>query len=147
VKQQQYESVVLINAALEDEQIDAIINRIKESITTHGGELIEVDKWGRKRLAYPVQKSKTGYYVILRFESDTSLIAIYERGLRLDETVIRYLTIALDKKAIEAIAKQKLKVANELAQAEADAVAEVEAAASQETATEESAAVDEPKES
>ena len=147
MKQQQYESVVLINAALEDEQIDAIINRIKESITTHGGELIEVDKWGRKRLAYPVQKSKTGYYVILRFESDTSLIAIYERGLRLDETVIRYLTIALDKKAIEAIAKQKLKVANELDQAEADAVAEVEAAASQETATEESAAVDEPKES
>jgi small subunit ribosomal protein S6 len=147
VKQQQYESVVLINAALEDEQIDAIINRIKESITTHGGELIEVDKWGRKRLAYPVQKSKTGYYVIFRFESDTSLIAIYERGLRLDETVIRYLTIALDSKAIEAIAKQKLKAANELAQAEADAIAEVEAAASQETATLDTDEVDEPKES
>jgi small subunit ribosomal protein S6 len=146
VKQQQYESVVLINAALEDEQIDAIINRIKESITTHGGELIEVDKWGRKRLAYPVQKSKTGYYVIFRFESDTSLIAIYERGLRLDETVIRYLTIALDSKAIEAIAKQKLKAANELAQAEADAIAEVEAAASQETATLDTDEVDEPKE-
>ncbi len=146
MKQQQYESVVLINAALEDEQIDAIINRIKESITTHGGELIEVDKWGRKRLAYPVQKSKTGYYVILRFEADTSLIAIYERGLRLDETVIRYLTIALDSKAIEAIAKQKLKAANELAQAEADAIAEVEAA-SQPTATLESDEVDEPKES
>ncbi|MDX9923446.1 MAG: 30S ribosomal protein S6 [Ignavibacteriaceae bacterium] len=147
MKQQQYESVVLINAALEDEQIDAIINRIKESITTHGGELIEVDKWGRKRLAYPVQKSKTGYYVIFRFESDTSLIAIYERGLRLDETVIRYLTIALDSKAIEAIAKQKLKAANELAQAEADAIAEVEAAASQETATLDTDEVDEPKES
>jgi len=149
VKQQQYESVVLINATLEDEQIDAIINRIKESITTHGGELIEVDKWGRKRLAYPVQKSKTGYYVVLRFVSDTSLIAIYERGLRLDETVIRYLTIALDKEAIEAIAKQKLKVANEIAQAEAAAVAEEAAqlAAAQETATQETPAVDEPKES
>ncbi|MCK9280831.1 MAG: 30S ribosomal protein S6 [Melioribacteraceae bacterium] len=149
MKQQQYESVVLINATLEDEQIDAIINRIKESITTHGGELIEVDKWGRKRLAYPVQKSKTGYYVVLRFVSDTSLIAIYERGLRLDETVIRYLTIALDKEAIEAIAKQKLKVANEIAQAEAAAVAEEAAqlAAAQETATQETPAVDEPKES
>ncbi len=46
-----YESVVIINAALEDEQIDSTIARIQETITTHGGELIDLDKWGRKRLA------------------------------------------------------------------------------------------------
>lgn len=102
-----YESVVIINAALEDEQIEATIARILESVTSHGGELLEVDKWGRKRLAYPIQKSKSGYYLVIRFNASTELIATLERNYRLDENIIRYLTISLDKFALEAIAKQK----------------------------------------
>lgn len=102
-----YESVVLINAALEDEQIEATISRILEVITTNGGELIETDKWGRKRLAYPINKSKSGYYLVLRFKAPTQLISTLERNYRLDENIIRYLTIALDKEALEAISKQK----------------------------------------
>ncbi len=102
-----YESVAIINAALEDEQIEVTISRILETITSHGGELLDVDKWGRKRLAYPIQKSKSGYYLVLRFNAPTESIAALERNYRLDETVIRYLTITLDKFAIEAIAKQK----------------------------------------
>ena len=107
MRKQTYESVVLINAALEDEQVETTINRIQETITSHGGEIIEIDKWGRKRLAYPIKKSKSGYYVVIRFESTTDLIATLERNYRLDENIIRYLTIALDKYALEAIAKQK----------------------------------------
>ncbi|MEJ5350606.1 MAG: 30S ribosomal protein S6 [Melioribacteraceae bacterium] len=102
-----YESVVIINAALEDEQIEATISRLQEVITTHGGEIFDIDRWGRKRLAYPIQKAKSGYYVIFRFNAPTNLISILERSLRLDENVIRYLTIALDKFALEAIKKQK----------------------------------------
>ncbi len=102
-----YESVAIINAALEDEQIEVTISRILETITSHGGELLDVDKWGRKRLAYPIQKAKSGYYLVLRFNAPTELIAVLERNYRLDETIIRYLTITLDKFAIEAIAKQK----------------------------------------
>jgi len=102
-----YESVVIINAALEDEQIESTISRLQEVITTHGGEIFDIDRWGRKRLAYPIQKAKSGYYVIFRFNAPTNLISIYERSLRLDENVIRYLTIALDKFALEAIKKQK----------------------------------------
>ncbi len=102
-----YESVVLINAALEDEQIEATISRILEVITTNGGEIIEADKWGRKRLAYPIKKAKSGYYLVLRFKAPTELISTLERNYRLDENIIRYITIALDKNALEAIAKQK----------------------------------------
>lgn len=102
-----YESVVLINAALEDEQIEATISRILEVITTNGGEIVEVDKWGRKRLAYPIKKAKSGYYLVLRFKAPTQLITTLERNYRLDENIIRYITIALDKFALEAIAKQK----------------------------------------
>ncbi|MBM4170759.1 MAG: 30S ribosomal protein S6 [Ignavibacteria bacterium] len=109
-----YESVVIINAALEDVQIETTAARILETITTHGGEIIEADKWGRKRLAYPIKKSKSGYYLVLRFIAPSSLIATLERNYRLDENVIRYLTISLDKFALEAIAKQKESVKKEV---------------------------------
>jgi len=107
MRKQSYESVVLINAALEDEQVETTITHIQETITSHGGEIIELDRWGRKRLAYPIKKSKSGYYVVIRFEATTDIVAILERNYRLDENIIRYLTIALDKFALEAIAKQK----------------------------------------
>lgn len=102
-----YESVVLINATLEDEQIESTIARIHEVITANGGEIVETDKWGRKRLAYPIKKAKSGYYLVLRFKAPTELISTLERNYRLDENIIRYITIALDKFALEAIAKQK----------------------------------------
>jgi len=115
-----YESVVIINATLEDDQIEATLARMQETITTHGGEIIELDKWGRKRLAYPIKKAKSGYYSVFRFTATTDLIAVLERNYRLDENVIRYLTIQLDKFALEAIAKQKEALKNaELAAAEA----------------------------
>ena len=107
MRKRTYESVIIINAALEDEQVEATISRMQETITTHGGELIELDKWGRKRLAYPIKKAKSGYYVVIRFSATTDLVSTLERNYRLDENVIRYLTIQLDKFALEAIAKQK----------------------------------------
>lgn len=107
MRKRTYESVIIINAALEDDQVEATISRMQETITTHGGELIEVDKWGRKRLAYPIKKAKSGYYVVFRFSATTDLVATLERNYRLDENIIRYLTIQLDKFALEAIAKQK----------------------------------------
>ena len=121
-----YESVAIINAALEDEQIEVTISRILEVIKSHGGEIIDVDKWGRKRLAYPIQKAKSGYYLVLRFNAPTDLIAVLERNFRLDETVIRYLTVTLDKFALEAIAKQK-----ETSRVAAETAAAAEAAETQ----------------
>ena len=112
MRKRTYESVIIINAALEDDQVEATISRMQETITTHGGELIELDKWGRKRLAYPIKKAKSGYYVVIRFNATTDLVATLERNYRLDENIIRYLTIQLDKFALEAIAKQKEAVKN-----------------------------------
>jgi small subunit ribosomal protein S6 len=102
-----YESVIIFNAALEDEQIENNISRIQDTIKNNGGTIVELDRWGRKRLAYPIQKSKTGYYLILRFTAPSELISVLERSFRLDENIIRYLTVVLNKKALEGIAKQK----------------------------------------
>jgi small subunit ribosomal protein S6 len=120
-----YETAVLINAALDDEQIEGIITRIKDFITTNGGEVTEIDNWGRKRLAYPVEKSKIGYYVIIRFNALTNIVSKLERFYVLDENILRFLTIALEKEALEYMAKSKAKAAA-AAEAEAEAAAEAE---------------------
>lgn len=98
-----YESAVLINAALDDETIKNLIARIKDTISTNGGEMIEVEDWGRKRLAYQVKKSKIGYYSIFRFSSSPDLVPKIERFYQLDENILRYLTITLSKDALEQI--------------------------------------------
>ncbi len=107
MKNNVYESAVLINAALDDEQIEAIIARIKETIVSNGGEISEVENWGRKRLAYTVKKSKIGYYVIFRFDAPPNIVSKLERFYSLDEYILRFLTIHLDNDAIEQLQKNK----------------------------------------
>jgi small subunit ribosomal protein S6 len=102
-----YESAVLINAALDDQQIELILTRIKDFINNNGGQIREVDNWGRKRLAYPVEKSKIGYYVIYRFDAPGDIIAKLERIYTLDEQILRYLTLKLDNDALEQLEKNK----------------------------------------
>jgi small subunit ribosomal protein S6 len=102
-----YESSVIINAAIEEEQIEATIKRIEEIIRTNGGEIVDVEKWGRKRLAYAVNKTKSGYYAIIRFKAPSELISKLERMYQLDEYIFRYLTIKLDKFALEYLDKSK----------------------------------------
>ncbi|MBK7500816.1 MAG: 30S ribosomal protein S6 [Ignavibacteriales bacterium] len=102
-----YESAVLINAALDDQQIDSILSRIKDFITNNGGQIRELDNWGRKRLAYPVDKSKIGYYAIYRFDAPSDMIAKLERIYSLDEQILRYVTLKLNNDALEQLEKNK----------------------------------------
>ena len=107
MKTNTYESAVIINAALDDEQIESIISRIKDFITNNGGDIREIENWGRKRLAYMINKSKIGYYAIFRFNAPTNIISKLERNYTLDEHVLRYLTISLDKDAVEFLEKKR----------------------------------------
>lgn len=102
-----YESAVLINAALEDEQIQSIVSHIKEIILNSDGKIIDIEDWGRKRLAYIVKKSKIGYYVIFRFNALPDVNLKLERFYKLDENILRYLTIKLSETALEQIEKNK----------------------------------------
>jgi small subunit ribosomal protein S6 len=106
MKTNTYESAVIINAALDDEQIESIISRIKDFITNNGGNIREIENWGRKRLAYMINKSKIGYYAIFRFDAPTNIISKLERNYTLDEHILRYLTISLDKDAVEYLEKK-----------------------------------------
>lgn len=119
-----YESAVLLNAALEDEQIQSVIGQIKENITGNDGEIEEIEDWGRKRLAYTIKKSKIGYYVIFRFNSYPETIPTLERFYKLDENILRYLTIKLSPIALEQIEKNKKPQVS--AEKEADKTSEAE---------------------
>ena len=97
-----YETTFIVNAGLDDPQIDAIIDKVQEVITKNNGEIMELAKWGRKRFAYPIKKKNNGFYVVIEFKSSGDLIARLERHFLLEENIIRFLIIGLDKKALQA---------------------------------------------
>ena len=101
-KKKIYETTFIVNAGLDDPQIDAVIEKVKELIIKHGGEIMELAKWGRKRFAYPIKKKNNGFYVLCEFTSSGDIVARLERHFQLDESIIRFLIIALDKKALQA---------------------------------------------
>jgi small subunit ribosomal protein S6 len=100
-KKKIYETAFIVNANLDDPQIDAVIDKVKDLITKNNGEIMELAKWGRKRFAYPIKKKNNGFYVLCEFESYGDLVARLERHFMLDENIIRFLIIALNKHAIK----------------------------------------------
>ncbi|BBM68781.1 30S ribosomal protein S6 [Rhodothermus marinus] len=102
-----YELTYIINAALSDDQIKEVIRRVNQYIEEHGGEIVEVDEWGTRRLAYPIQKRRNGYYVNMYFRAPASLIAALERFLEIDEQVLRYLTLRMDAKMLRHYERRK----------------------------------------
>jgi len=117
-----YETVYIVNASLDDAQIDAIIEKTKEFIVKQGGEIQEVEKWGRKRLSFPIQKKNNGFYVVTYFSAPGDFVTKLTRYYHLEEQIIRHLTILLDKKALLALEqKAKEKEASGEAQGESSA--------------------------
>jgi len=106
LRRNNYESGIIINATLDDTQIDAIVAKFKELIANNGGDLKNTDLWGRKRLAYMIQKHKVGYYVFFRFEAPSEFIIKLERMYKLEENILRFLTLKLDKYALAELEKQ-----------------------------------------
>ena len=97
-----YESVIIINATLEDAQVETEIEKIKDFILKNGGELRALEKWGRRRLAYAIKKKNNGFYVLYEFKAPGDIVAKLERQYLLNENVIRFMTIELNKKALKA---------------------------------------------
>ena len=131
MRRNHYETAVIINAALDDEQIEAELVKISGIITDGGGVISETEKWGRKRLAYTINKNRIGYYVIYRFEAPVDLIAELERLMKIDESVVRFLTIRLEKEALEYFATRKfeaetLEAESEVAEEEVEEIAVAE---------------------
>ena len=92
-----YELTVVVNAKLEDEERLATIEKVKEYVTRFGGEITNVDEWGKKRLAYEIQKMKDAFYYFIRFEAESTAPAEIESRVRIMDNVIRYLCVRQDE--------------------------------------------------
>ena len=91
-----YELVVVVSAKLEDEERTATVEKVKEYISRFGGVVTDVDEWGKKRLAYEIQKMHEGFYYFVHFESDSTCPAEVEKRIRIMENVIRFLCVRQD---------------------------------------------------
>ena len=114
-----YETTIIVNAALEDNDVESVISKVTAYIENHGGVIQEIDRWGRKRLAYPINKKYNGFYVHIIFDANSNTVPILERFLVLEDTVLRHLTLVLPDKLREFRAKKAI----EIAQREADKAA------------------------
>lgn len=102
-----YELMYIVNAVLSDEQIKAVVERINKLITENGGEITEVDEWGSRRLSYPINKKRNGYYVNLFMQAPGELIVRLERSLEIDDDILRYMTLRMDAKMLRSHEQRK----------------------------------------
>ena len=91
-----YELAVVVNAKIEDDARAAVIEKVVGYITRFGGQVSDVDEWGKKRLAYEVQKMREGFYYFIHFEAETTAPAEIEARLRIMENVMRFLCVRVD---------------------------------------------------
>ncbi|CUT02182.1 30S ribosomal protein S6 [Candidatus Kryptobacter tengchongensis] len=102
-----YETTFLINASLDDPIIEQIIKKYENFIKEKGGEIILMERWGRRRLAYPINKKNSAFYVYFEYFAPPTIVSELERAFQLDENIMRYLTVVVTKKALKAKEQEK----------------------------------------
>ena len=115
-----YETVFIMTPVLSEEQIKEAVKKYKDLIAKQGGKVVHEEKWGLKKLAYPIQKKSTGFYHLLEFEVEGAAINPYEVAFKRDERILRFLTVKLEKHSLAYAEKRRknMKAAKEALKAE-----------------------------
>ena len=92
-----YELAVVVSAKIEDEERAAVVNKCKAYVERFGGTITEVEEWGKKRLAYEVQKMKEAFYYFIKFDAESTAPAEIESRVRIMDNVIRFLVVRQDE--------------------------------------------------
>ena len=92
-----YELAVIVSAKIEDEERAAVVDKCKALIERFGGTITEVDDWGKKRLAYEIQKMKEAFYYFIKFDAESTVPAEIESRVRIMDNVLRYLVVRQDE--------------------------------------------------
>lgn len=96
-----YETVFILTPVLSETQMKDAVDKFTKVLTDNGAEIINVENWGLRKLAYPIQHKSTGFYNLVEFKASAKVVAALELEYRRDEKVMRFLTTALDKHAVE----------------------------------------------
>ena len=107
----QYETVFILTPVLSDDQMKEAVAKFKKVLTDKGAEILNEETWGLKKMAYAIQKKSTGFYNLLEFKAEPQVIDVLETAFRRDEKVIRYMTVKLDKYAVQYAEKRRNKYA------------------------------------
>ena len=91
-----YELMLLLNPQLEEEAVEAVIQKTTEIVTSRNGEIENIDRWGKRKLAYEVQDLTEGFYVVIRFKADNEATTEVDRVLKITEEVLRFLLVRKD---------------------------------------------------
>ncbi len=121
-----YETVFIATPVLSEAQLDELFGKFQGVITENGGQLVNAEAWGLKKLAYAIQKKTTGYYFLIEFTGEGSIVETLEKQYRRDERVIRFLTFRQDKHAVEYSIKRRNKLAGKVNAEAVEAEANVE---------------------
>lgn len=92
-----YESVLIARQDLGTSQVSSIVSDLSDIIKKEGGEVVRVDNWGLKNLAYRIKKNRKGHYVVMNIAAPANAIAEFERIMRFNEDIIRYMTVKVDE--------------------------------------------------
>ncbi len=93
-----YEEMFILDPAAAEEQVDSVVAQIEEVVKESGGSVDKVERWGLRRLAYRVQRREEGFYVLVQFSAGSRAVREIERRLRVDERVLKFLTVRIDEK-------------------------------------------------
>jgi len=125
-----YESIFIVRPDLAGDAYTAVLDKFKGVLTDQGASILKVDEWGVRKLAYTVKKQNRGSYVLVIFEADPKIILEYERRLRLDESIIKFINLHLEKGFVMPVVAAEPAVAAVVeAPVEDDMLANVEEAA------------------
>jgi len=105
-----YETVFILNPVLSDTQIKETVEKYEDFLVSKGAKMIAKEDWGLKKLAYPIQNKKSGFYHLFEFSAPGEVITPYEQEFRRDERIMRFLTVKLDKHAIEWAEKRRTRL-------------------------------------
>ena len=119
-----YETVFILTPVLSDDQMKEAVEKFKDVLAQNDAKLVNEELWGLRKLAYPIQKKSTGFYVLFEFEAEPTIVKRLETAYRRDERVIRFLTFRLDKDAIASAEKRVAKRAAKAAEAPVEVATE-----------------------
>ena len=102
-----YENIIIMNAAISDEEAEAAVTKIKDLVTSQGGEVLKVDVWGRRKLAYEIKKQKKGLYVLLIYKTPSATVKKLEDFYKVSDTVLKYMVVKLEKKQVQELEKSE----------------------------------------
>jgi small subunit ribosomal protein S6 len=111
-----YETIIIVQPDLGDEETKALTTKVQEVISSMKGDFKRLEDWGARKLAYPINKFSRGRYYFLRFDGDAPLIAELERRLRLDDKVLRYQSVKIEKETVAPVAAAATEIAEETAE-------------------------------